>query len=292
MRSETHSDAQLYDMWCDGKTAHQIAKEIGSSSKAVNGQLQRHSRLLKEQNFRAVAEAYEPGEADTSDNEKWLETKLRLMAMTRHIKVLIESDHHYIDHDPQAIAVKNKIAKYFQPDLVSLNGDTLDFGAVGHFLLSRSENRKDALKTVAPAYTTDIDALDEATNGAPKIHNSGNHNARLDTYLDLHLEFAQTIEEYYRHVVRAGGRVMMFDFAEELLIGHLMIQHGQRVGDYAAKNALLDLGMGVSHAQGHGHVANTTGKSGRRGLSWHTSTPKTVTCISKMWFSTNLTTAA
>lgn len=256
------TDEDLYQMWIvDGLTINKIAKKVGTTVATANGRIQRHARLVSQQNAeymaQAVKEADVPGAEDTSDLERWEETASELMALPRHIRVLVESDHHYIDQDPQAIRLKNQIAHHFQPDLNILNGDTFDFGAISRWAQGRSEPRRDVLKEVEGAYHADIADLLTAINYAPILHNSGNHNARLDSFLDEVWQVAQTVEEYYRKVIRADGAVMMFDYAEEIMLGNLMVQHGERVGENVARNASMDIGFGMAYIQGHGHTANT-----------------------------------
>lgn len=178
----------------------------------------------------------------------------RLNASKRYLCGVIGSDQHFVDHDPTAILLERQIIRSVKPDFHVSNGDTLDFAAVSKFLLSRREPKGDILRTVEPFWKRYTEDKLDVRSDMDMIHNSGNHNLRLERFLTENWQVAETVEDAYRDLIRQDGAVVMHDFVEDCIIGPLMIQHGERTNEHSYKSQLEDVAYGMDVASGHKHT--------------------------------------
>lgn len=186
--------------------------------------------------------------------EEWQEALEWLNGQNRYLTGIIEADHHFVDHDPTSILLTRQIQRSVQPDFTIYNGDTMDFAAVAKFLMARREPRKDVLRAPAPFWRNWVEDHLDVNRNMIQIHNSGNHNARLDSFLAMTWQVEETVEDAYRDLIRQDGAVVMHDFLEEVVIGDLLIKHGERTNIHADKSQVEDIAFGMGVATGHKHV--------------------------------------
>jgi len=186
------------------------------------------------------------------DRDDWHTIERKLSGMKRLAKVMLLGDIHFPDHDSTALKLAAEIALWLTPDVIVLNGDTFDFTELSSFAQHWKQSRQDAFQAIRKPYYEFIDLLRSYCPNAAILHLDGNHNSRLYRYLAEHSQFAETIAMDYRALVRHGGVLYMGEL-QELDLGHMLIQHGRKVGLNAAKKAMEDLGM-YSQVQSHTHV--------------------------------------
>lgn len=175
-----------------------------------------------------------------------------LRGLQRYARVHVVSDEHMPDHDPRAITMNCLISRYVNPDLTVFNGDEYDFSALSlHYVVDRADGHGDAFRAVRPHWQGYVDRM----WGRYFLFLDGNHNARLDTFLNMQAQqFGDTLEDEYAALVRYNGKVMWRGGLEEIDIGGLHIHHGERTGENSAKNALVkDFGGAQCVHQGHTH---------------------------------------
>ncbi len=192
--------------------------------------------------------------ADGGHIQEFEEVVDRLNSSNKYLLGVVGSDQHFLDHDPTAILLERQIIRYLRPDFHVSNGDTLDFPAVAKFLMGRQELKKDVIKGVAPYWQHYVKDKMEARLDMELIHLSGNHNKRLDTFLTINWQIEQTVEDSYRDLIRQGGAVVMHDFIEDMLLGDLLIQHGERTNLHSYKSQAEDVAFGVNVLSGHKHT--------------------------------------
>lgn len=176
----------------------------------------------------------------------------QLASRPGYTRGIIAADQHFPDHDKRYIDLHVQISKYFMPDITILNGDTFDFGAVSKFQQSRHSKRGDVLSAIESPYSDYVHRLDDSAGYI--IHNSGNHNYRVDSWLNLFPQFDETILQRYERIATHNGRVIWTEFQEEFDLNGLQIDHGKRIGENAAKLSAQDMGF-VPHVQNHTHQA-------------------------------------
>lgn len=251
---------EWYDQFQRGANYTQIADDSGVHRTTV----MRAIRSLEGLEDRPEPDTFY---TDNGHIQEWHECLARLNAARTYLTGVIGSDQHFVDHDPTAILLERQIIRRLKPDFSVFNGDVFDFPAIAKFTMSRHEQRTDVLKSVEPFYRQYVeDRLDVRLN-MELIHNSGNHNVRLDSYLAINWQFEETIEDRYRDIVRQDGAVVMNDFIEEALIGPLLIQHGRRTNLHSYKSQAEDVAFGVDVVSGHKHVPGIFYKRQIRGYN-------------------------
>lgn len=168
-------------------------------------------------------------------------------------RVLCWPDIHFPDDCQQAIALGGQLESVVNPDLNMLMGDVLDLDALGKFSQNRRRKRTDALEEAAAPYHRFI-----AQRKAPVAVIMGNHDSptagRMGRVLDeLYTPLSVTIEEAYIDLLRAGGKVWYLGGMNEVKLHSVVLQHGTRTGENAARNALKDRGYGMANVGVHTH---------------------------------------
>lgn len=100
--------------------------------------------------------------------------------MTRDAKVDVLGDIHVPYHSKSAVTAALDKMDQDEPDVIILNGDTLDFYKLSRFM--KDPRCRDAKKEIGVANEL-LDALDERFPKARKIWKDGNHEERLDHYI-------------------------------------------------------------------------------------------------------------
>lgn len=268
-------DHQLLEARERGLSYADIATAYGLSLTGVRGRV---SRERKKRNAVSSADAAQtpvavilppakaprpptPDDVFTppADDSEAFAQLMKLWRRTKgYIKVMQVADLHCDDHSVQAVLLHAEIARRYKPDLILYTGDTHDFSEISKFPQSwRTSARRDLFKRYSDPWLWVVNTLHNAAPDAVQTAFNGNHNERLDSILNEFWMFAETIVDQYAAMMRANGRVLWIDRIQELDIGPYYAQHGTRVGENAAKNALKDLGWSQSGSQGHTHQYNT-----------------------------------
>lgn len=260
------SSAELLErkVWLDrhlaGEDFQTIANDVGVHRTTV----MRSVRLLEDMVDPPDRDQFY---ADKKHIEEWELALERLNHSKKYLCGVVGSDQHFVDHDPTAILLERQIIRHLKPDFSAYNGDVFDFPAIARFELSRRESRQDVLRSVRPFYHRYTEDHLEVRGDMAIIHNSGNHNVRLDSHLAQFWQFSQTIEDEYRDLIRQNGLVVMNDFIEEFLVGPLLIQHGTRTNLHSYKSQAEDVAYGVDVLSGHKHRPGMFYKRQTRGYN-------------------------
>lgn len=177
-----------------------------------------------------------------------------LKALGRPALIKLESDHHFGDHDPRAIALHIEIDRLLQPDMSIDYGDIGDLPTLSNFALSRGIPLTSALMQIYGPYTQFIDARCEASPDTVRVHISGNHDDRVDRKTNEMWQFGDEIQQAWAALMRSNGRVLWGGWMQELDVFGLNVRHGERTNIHAAKSTIEnDLAYAKSVIFGHTH---------------------------------------
>lgn len=166
---------------------------------------------------------------------------------------LLWPDLHFPDHNDQAIALGDQLERVVKPDFNMIMGDIYDLDGLGKFGQSRRRKKQDVLEEVIAPYHRFIERRQYPTAAIMGNHD-GTKSGRMARALDdIFAPLAKTIEEAYVDIIRAGGRVWYLGGMNEIKLNSIILQHGTRTGEYAAKNALKDRGFGLANVGVHTH---------------------------------------
>lgn len=175
-------------------------------------------------------------------------------------RVLYITDQHFLAINPQAWALTVQIARAAQPDLTLYGGDTADLAELGSYGLELRQTTEGALEFLGDAIARCDHDIERAT-GKPQARFSGNHDGtttkgRVGRFIREGMKELgeREFKRRYVGIMRSHGLTWWVDEAQEVKLHSVIFQHGKRTGENAAKNALKDLGFGVSTAQGHNHT--------------------------------------
>ena len=187
--------------------------------------------------------------------EKWNNAIDSLNRESGTLRGAVLSDFHFPDHDPTAVLMALLCLEKNPVDYIILNGDVADFTSLSNFALGRDTGVEDALTVFGEFYKHLIDSIQRYGCGYENIfYLAGNHDRRLDRFLAEHWQVASTVEETFRDMIRQGDRVVDSPrYVSDVIIGSLLIQHGNRANMHAAKTSLEEVGHGVNVVSGHAH---------------------------------------
>lgn len=254
--------AELHALWKQGRSYAELAAEFHLTPHGVRGRVSAYHRIasLKEERDAAVAALQSRQDAQhEAQSHNWDDTP-KLRAYLANLRpndefrcILCWPDLHLPDHNEQAIALGFQLEEAINPDTNMIMGDVLDLDALGKYGQPRDRKREDALEEIIAPYHKLIDRMKKPTAALLGNHD-GTKKGRMARALDeLFTPLAVTIEEAYVDILRAGGRVWYLDGMNEIKINSVILQHGTRVGENAAKNAMKDRGYGVSSVGVHAH---------------------------------------
>ena len=231
-----------------GKSAQ--VQEFGHVGEAVNLTVPAYKAPIP-----ATAPLYRPYPAgdDTPLWDEWKQKRVNQMAVT----VLCLFDFHIPDHSEDALRLLYNLAFVVQPEVIVFGGDMFDFDLLSSFDTPVNRERGDAYQEIRGPWTEIIDHLRMQCRTAKFVAFGGNHERRRMKFWAsvgrLGAPFYVSNELQFVEIVRSRERVWWLAEVEETSIGELIIQHGERYGENAAKSTLKQLGWGVSIVQGHSH---------------------------------------
>jgi len=169
-------------------------------------------------------------------------------------RVLVLSDIHCPFHDSEALRIAIEYGISQKPDMVLLNGDTMDMYSV-------SDHQKDPRKR---DFASEIEAgrelmkmLRSAFPGVPIAYRAGNHCFRLERYLMKYAEILLGFPEFELPVLLKMGEhgITYIEHNRPMHVGRLTILHGDeyRGGGGINPARWLSLRAGESALIGHFH---------------------------------------
>ena len=200
------------------------------------------------------------------------------LLISKHMKCKIPrleiflTDCHFPGEDPQVWALELAVAKYFQPDLVWLNGDIIDFGSISRFRTS-PRSKLDIAGHLDHARTR-LQGLRKQVPDAEMVFLEGNHDLRLQTYLwDKAPELSElpNLELPSLLELKTLG-CSFFRNGTKCRVGELYHLHGNEVATgytYPARNMLAKINCNVIF--GHVHrfsVAHQRDLRGSTRVAW------------------------
>lgn len=187
-------------------------------------------------------------------------------------KVLSLSDAHIPYHSSEAITAAVAYAKKrFKPDVLLLNGDTIDFYTISRF--DKNPKKRDLVREVDLTEAF-LEWLSEQFPKARKVFKAGNHDERWDKYIWNHAPALWGLEN-----TRLQDILHLADYGFEyvgdqrpIMAGKLAIFHGHELGNGA--NSPVNPARGAfmktlgSVLVGHHHRTSTHAESDM----WHSET--------------------
>lgn len=182
------------------------------------------------------------------------------------LTVAHDCDTHFPDHDENALNMRYRLYARKQPDLIVVGSDCADFSVMSSFDgdPDTDELVDDALYQFREYWKPHIDNLNRLCPRAIKVFIFGNHEQRILSYLYRNApKLRRTVEDAWLQTVRYGG-VLYIGHTEEIELGHLLIKHGNRSNEHAAKSLLDDESYQVNVMAGHIHRLTYYDREGRK----------------------------
>lgn len=275
MNHEESQGARLLRLVENGEAVSEIAARENRSQAGIRGMISRERRLrairtggIEERETmhdpgvwqsQAVPKLYIEPEPELAEDEDFAppvddyKTLMNKLSGLRGMqKIVYLSDLHIPDHNPQALGLTLKLIEAAKPDYVHIGGDAFDFEALSRFVKSWRRKSADALKEIRKPYQDFMRSVHSIVPDAIKTVLPGNHEVRFDHVVG-ETAFPITLYENYADICRVGGTVHWLDEMQEVWLGHLLMQHGIRYGESAAKAALFDVSMSYWVIGGHAH---------------------------------------
>lgn len=181
----------------------------------------------------------------------------RLSRKKRFITVAHPCDIHQPDHNQDALDLTYKLYDAVRPDIFVRGSDQNAHDNLGKFTPNPDsvEQTRDEVKQSGLFNLELSTRFHDMTGGAIQVWIDGNHDKpRLDNYLHQHApKVRDVVEEAWIKGVKAGGLVHYIGNVSEVLIGNLLIKHGDVTTENAAKTMLTNVGFQVSIVAGHVH---------------------------------------
>lgn len=244
----------------------QIAADLGLSEDSVRGRVNRAARAEKANGrtiqiptpapLLEVDNLYLRSARDINDLDKFSAFVDSWRGRERMMRVLFLPDLHIPDHNTQAVMLAVQVARVFAPDLVVWLGDEFDADKLSlKFPRSSARKQGDVFKEVARHWNDIVDHFQAVLPNTPMAMVAANHTKdRVEKLVNEVVPMLDdTIIEAFIELARARRRVWWLGWNDSHWLGNLLIEHGRRTGENAAKNALKDLGWAVSRVGGHVH---------------------------------------
>jgi predicted MPP superfamily phosphohydrolase len=182
--------------------------------------------------------------------------KLQGIGSDKGFKAVILPDVHIDDKGVHKVynPVKDFI-KDFKPDLIILLGDFADGCALSNWDLSKKR------KMEGRRHKNEIDNVNKELDFLQKyckkiVWLEGNHEDRVERYLDTHSEVEELIE--YQHLCKLEERgIEWIPFNKLYQLGDLYMVHGRYTNQHHAKKHLERIGGNICY--GHTHLPQVFG---------------------------------
>ena len=169
-------------------------------------------------------------------------------------RVIVLPDTQIPYHDKKTIKAVFSYIKDFKPDEVIQLGDFMDFDCISHW--NAGNLRAIAGKTILDDYLVGNLLLDELQAVAPKAKItiiSGNHDARVEKYIDANpqMEGMLEFEKALKFKERGINYVDFWGKGKIYKIGNASFIHGLYTGEHHAKKHVQQFGTNIFY--GHLH---------------------------------------
>lgn len=264
----THRDTTIYNMYKDGRSIAEISATCGLSIRAVHYRLSalrgfsgksslnfRKRPLEPIVDFRKFTKAVNSGEAAASPARK--DMRRALSAVKKHdvVSDIILSDFHIPYYDSASFALVEKVMTDYKFHGIIILGDFMDLRCISRWvkenaLLKEGERLADDF-AIGNAILDRIDKL--LGKGAKKVYISGNHDDRLDSFIQGNpaLEGCGIeVEEQLR--LRERGYEVHSEPDSVVQRGRLAITHGMYSCSNHVDKHLRSMGTNVLY--GHMHT--------------------------------------
>lgn len=174
-------------------------------------------------------------------------------------------DIHAPFQDEAALDVAYQLVEHVQPDVIVVGSDAADFTLLSSFDPDPDINEEidDELEGFKAFWYEHINTLRKIAPDATLVYIYGNHEWRILRYLEQNApKLRKTVLKAWKDVLRAGGAVLYLGEVDWVRMGGLVVMHGSRVGENAAKLQLQDVGHQVSVMAGHVHRISNFEKAG------------------------------
>lgn len=259
--------SRVYERYQEVRDYKKVASDLSMNYNTVRGYVSKYRALEKSTSADGVAVEsvgsklvapvptvgfMRPYPQELTDWSQWQEIVARFQSLKRPICIVPWPDPHYPDQNDPAVNLELKVIEAVQPDLVPFTGDVFDFDLISRF--DPPVHRvmpQDLLCEARPLWQWSLDSVEAVAKGAEKIVLPGNHDDRRKNAAQRAIWY--TIEQAFVNLIRQDGRALWLGQKQEVQLDTMLLQHGRRVGENAAKNSWKDLGFGLSHVQGHNH---------------------------------------
>lgn len=179
-------------------------------------------------------------------------------------RIVVLSDFQIPYHDERTIEAVERFLDDYQPSVIVLNGDILDFYSLSTF-------------THNPAHPSDVQKeldIAEALFGSwarrfaasQKVWVLGNHEDRLRKYLWEHPGFSSLRSLDMETMLSIGGAWKVLPYGSQAKIGDTLIVHGDKVRQKSGQSAWATFDkLGMSVIMGHTHRASQASHRNARG---------------------------
>ena len=172
-------------------------------------------------------------------------------------KAILLADTHHDHHSIESLKLVNAFLKDEKPDYLVYMGDMLDMDVVSYFAQGKPrliEGKR--LKTAYDKFDEDILSPHEKIVGkkCKKIYIMGNHEYRIQTFLDEHPEGEGILEpENYLKLKERGWEVIPYATPKSFYqLGKLILMHGYCHPKYHASKVVTEYVRNVIY--GHVHT--------------------------------------
>lgn len=188
------------------------------------------------------------------DKEQWKAVLQGLKETSGVITVMHASDIHFPYHDESALDLFYKVVEQASPHVIVVGSDSADFALISSFGADPDLGDYDELDNLQMYWQNHICRIKEVAPDAILIYIKGNHEHRIENWIKKNAsQMRRRIIQTYENIIRNDGDVLFIGHIDAVRIGPLLVQHGNRVGQNAAKGMLQDAGYQVSIMAGHTH---------------------------------------
>lgn len=157
------------------------------------------------------------------------------------MKLAFATDEHAPFHDPRARKVALEIVADFQPDILVVGSDGIDFYAISHFDRDPARLKAGGLQAEIDAWKANQREWADAAGEAVRWFIPGNHEDRLRKYLWRHPELYGLEALDLPNLLALEELGIGYDDSDELVVDNLVIKHGEIVRSHSAVTARAEL---------------------------------------------------